>query len=215
MLNGNFPVELGLVESLARPGGNVTGTAYISPETMAKGMQLLTEVVPRARHLAILWANASLTSQFGQVFRTSLDRAAGNLDLRIRYFEIRRPEDVSAALDEISSSNVDALWYQGSPVLRTREKQIFATLLKRRLPSFANIPLFAERGGLVHYAPVVEEFFERTAGYVDRVLRGANPADLPIHQPTKYELVINAKTARSIGIAIPPAVLARADRVIV
>lgn len=142
----------------------MTGTACISPETMAKGMQLLKEVVPRARHVAILWANASLTSQFGQVLRTSLDRAAGNLDLRNRYFEIRHPEDVAAPLDEISSSNVDALWYQGSPVLRTREEQIFATLLKRRLPSFANIPLFAERGGLVHYAPDVEEFFSRTAG---------------------------------------------------
>lgn len=214
MLNGNFPVETGLVESLAHPGGNVTGTAYVSPETIAKAMQLLKEIVPRARRVAILWANADSTPEYQQIVRPSLDRAAGNLGLKTQYFEIRRPEDVAAALDEISSSNVDALWYQGSPVLRTRNDQIVAALLRRKLPSIANFPLFAEQGGLVHYAPEVEEFFERTADYVDRILKGARPADLPVHQPTKYELVINLNTARAIGIAIPPAVLARADRVI-
>jgi putative ABC transport system substrate-binding protein len=214
MLNGNFPVETGLVESLGRPGGNITGTAYISPETMAKAMQLLKEIVPRARRIAILWANASSTNQYEQIVRTSLNRAAGNLDLRTQYFEIRRPDDIAAALEEISSSNFDALCYLGSPIVRTRMDEIIAALLKRRLPSIATIPLFAERGGLVHYAPDVEEFFERTAGYVDRILKGARPADLPIHQPTKYELVINVETARAIGIAIPPTVLARADRVI-
>jgi putative ABC transport system substrate-binding protein len=214
MLNGNFPVETGLVESLARPGGNVTGTAYISPETMAKAMQLLKEMVPHARRLAILWADASSTSQYAHVLRTSLDRAASKLDLRSQYFEVRRPDDLAAALEKISSSNFDALFYLGSPIVRTRLDEIIAVLLKRRLPSIATIPLFAERGGLVHYAADVEEFFERTAGYVDRILKGARPADLPIHQPTKYEMVINVETARAIGIAIPPAVLARADRVI-
>lgn len=214
MLNGNFPVETGLVESLSRPGGNVTGTAYISPETIAKGMQLLKEIVPRARRVAVLWSNASSTRRYEQVVRAPLDRAAGNLDLRIRYFEVSRPEDIAATLDEISSDNFDALWYQGSSILRTRTDLIIATLLKRKLPSIANIPLFAERGGLAQYAPDVEEYFERTAGYVDRILKGAKPADLPVHQPTRYELVVNVETARAIGIAIPPAVLARADRVI-
>ena len=214
MLNGSFPVETGLIESFARPGGNVTGTAYVSSETIAKQMQLLKEIVPRARRVAILWTNASSTRQFEYVVRTALDRAAGSLDLRIQYFEVRRPEDIAGALEEISSSNFDALWFQGSSVLRTRIDQIVAALLKRKLPSIANIPLFAEKGGLVHYAPDVEEYFERTAGYVDRILKGAGPADLAVHQPTKYELVINIKTARAMGIAIPPAVLARADRVI-
>jgi putative tryptophan/tyrosine transport system substrate-binding protein len=208
MLNGNSPVETGLIESLARPGGNVTGTAYSSSETIAKALQLLKEIVPRARRVAIPWTNEP------QVVRTALDRAAASLDLRLQYFEIRRPEDIAAALEEISSSNVDALWYSGSPILRTRTEQIMAALLKRKLPSIAIIPVFAEQGGLVHYAPDVEEFFERTAGYVDRILKGARPADLPVHQPTKYELVINIKTAKAIGIAIPPAVLVRATRVI-
>ena len=214
MLNGNFPVETGLVESLARPGGSVTSTAYVLPDTMAKQMQLLKEIVPRARRVAILWTNASSTSQYEQILRTSLDRAAASLGLTIQYFEVRRPEDVSTALEGISSSNVDALWYQGSSILRAHTEQITAAFIKRKLPSMANIPLFAEYGGLVHYAPDVAEFFERTASYVDRILKGARPADLPIHQPTKYELVINIKTARAIGIAIPPAVLARADRLI-
>ena len=214
MLNGNFPVETGLVESLARPGGNVTGTAYVLPDTIAKQMQLLKEIVPRTRRVAILWTNASSTRQYEQIVRTSLDRAAGSLGLTIQYFEVRRPEDIAATLEEISSSNVDALWYQGSSILRMHTEQIVTTLIKRKLPSIANIPLFAEQGGLVHYAPDTEEFFERTAGYVDRILKGARPADLPVHQPTKYELVINVKTAKAIGIVIPPAVLARADRVI-
>jgi putative ABC transport system substrate-binding protein len=211
MLNGSFPVETGMVESLARPGGNVTGIAYVSPETIGKQMQLLKEIVPRARRVAIL---ASSTSHYEQFVRPSLDRAAGRLGLRLQYFEIRRPEDIAVVLEEISSSNVDALWYQGSSVLRTRNEEIMAALLKRKLPSIANIPLFAEQGGLAHYAPDIEEYFEQTAGYVDRILKGARTSELPIHQPTKYELVINAKTARAIGIAIPPAVLARADRVI-
>jgi putative tryptophan/tyrosine transport system substrate-binding protein len=208
MLNGNSPVETGLIESLARPGGNVTGTAYSSSETIAKALQLLKEIVPRARRVAIPWTNEP------QLVRTALDRAAAGLDLRLQYFEIHRPEDIAAALEEISSSNVDALWYSGSPILRTHTEQIMAALLKRKLPSIAIIPVFAEQGGLVHYAPDVEEFFERTAGYVDRILKGARPADLPVHQPTKYELVINIKTAKAIGIAIPPAVLVRATRVI-
>ena len=214
MLNGNFPVETGLVESLARPGGNVTGTAYVLPDTMAKQMQLLKEIVPHARRVAILWANAGSNTRYEQVVRTSLDRAAGSLDLNVQYFEIRRPEEIAAALEAISASKVDALWYQGSPILRTHDLQIVAALLKRKLPSIANIPSFAEQGGLVHYAPDIEEFFDRAAGYVDRILKGARPEDLPIHQPTRYELVINVKTAKAIGIVIPPAVLARADRVI-
>jgi len=214
MLNGNFPVETGLVQSLARPGGNVTGTAYILPETMAKQMQLLKEIVPRARRVAILWTNVRSTSGYEKVVRASLDRAAGNLDLRIHYFEISRPEDVDAVLGQLSPSSYDAVWYQGSSILRTREVQIVAALLGQKLPSISNIPLFAERGGLVQYAPAVEEFFERTAEYVDRILKGASPADLPVHQPTKYELVVNDATARAIGVSIPPSVRARADRVI-
>ncbi|MEO5766497.1 MAG: ABC transporter substrate binding protein, partial [Casimicrobiaceae bacterium] len=122
--------------------------------------------------------------------------------------------DIATALEKISSSGGDALWYSGAPVLRTRTEQIMAFLLRQKLPSIAAIPLFAEQGGLVHYAPDVEEFFERTAGFVDRLLKGAKPADLPVQQPTKYELVINLKTASDLGIAIPPGVLARADRVI-
>src|SRR5262249_19649115 len=178
-----------------------------------KEMQLLKEIVPRARRVAILWAKPRSTSQ-EQILRTSLDRAAGSLDLTMQYFEISRPEELAPALEQISSSNVDALWYSGSPIIRTRVEQVTAILLKRKLPSISNIPLFAERGGLMHYAPDVEEYFERTGDYVDRILKGARPADLPVHQPTKYELVINVETAKTIGIAIPAAVLARATRVI-
>lgn len=212
MLNGNFPAETGLVASLARPGGNVTGTAYISAETMAKALQLLKEFVPGARRVAILWANASSTSRHGPIVQGALDRAAGDLRLQNQYFEIRRPDDMAAALDGIASGNFDALYYLGSPIVRTRLDEIIAMLNERKMPSISTIPLFAERGGLAHYAPDVGEFFERTAEYVDRILRGANPANLPVQQPTKYEFVINLRTAAAIGIRIPPAVLDRADR---
>ena len=214
MLNGNYPVETGLVESLARPGGNVTGTAYISPETMGKVMHVLKEILPRARRLAVMWTNAGPTADFERIVRGSLDRAAGNLGLRLRYHEIARPDDVERALATIASSDADAVWFQGSAAMRTRMDDVCAALRKRRLPSIAQIPLFAEAGGLVHYAPDVEEFFERTTDSVDRILKGARPTELPIQQPTKYELVVNAATAKAIGVAIPPAVLARADRVI-
>jgi putative ABC transport system substrate-binding protein len=212
MLNGNFPVETGLVQSLSRPGGNVTGTAYISPQTLAKQMQLLKEIAPRARRVAVLWAVSA--SGYEQVIRGSLDRAADSLGMGIQYFDVHRPDDIAPTLEDIASSKCDGLWFSGSSILRTRMPLIVAALIKRRLPSVAGVPAFAEQGGLAHYAPDIEEFYERTAGYVDRVLKGAKPATLPVDQPTKYELAVNLETARAIGITIPAAVLARADRVI-
>ncbi len=213
MLNGNFPVEIGLVESLARPGGNVTGTSYISPETLGKQMQVLKEVVPRARRVAVLLVPAG-DVQYAQLMRSSLEQAAGRLGMTVEFFDVQRPEEVAGALDNVASSGADAMFYPGSPILRTRTDEIMDFLRNRKLPSMAMIPTFAEAGGLVHYAPDTQEFFDRTASYVARILMGANPADLPIQQPTKFELVINLKTAKAIGITVAPAILVRADRLI-
>ncbi len=213
MLNGNFPVETGLVENLAHPGGNVTGTSYISLETLGKQMQLLKEIVPRARRVAVLGIPVS-DKQTAQIMRAALNHAADSLGMSVRYHDVQRPEETIDELQKIASSGTDAVFYSGSPVLRTRTDQIMDFLRDQRLASIAPIPTFAEAGGLVHYAPDIQEFVDRTASYVDRILKGERAADLPIQQPTKFELVINLKTAKAIGITIPPAVLVRADKVI-
>ena len=212
MLNGSFPVETGLVESLAHPGGNVTGTSYISPETLGKQMQLLKEIVPRARRVAVLLGVPVSDNRTAQTMRASLNHAADSLGMSVRYYDVQRPEEISDELEKIASSGPDAVFYAGSPILRTRADQIMAFLHDRRLASIANIPTFAEAGGLVHYAPDIQEYYDRTASYVDRILKGARAADLPIHQPTKFELVINLKTAKAIGITIPSTILVRADK---
>jgi putative ABC transport system substrate-binding protein len=214
MLNGNFPVETGLVESLARPGGNVTGTSYISPETLGKQMQVLKEVVPAARQVAALMVTGGDASSYAQEMRAALGNAAGRLGMTIQFFEVQRPEEVSQALERIAESRSDAVFYAGSPVLRTRSDQIMQFLRDRKLPSMGTIPTFAEGGGLVHYAPDTEEFYDRAASYVARVLRGAKPADLPVQQPTRFELAINLKTAKEIGTPIAPDILVRANRLI-
>ena len=215
MLNGNFPVETGLVESLAHPGGNVTGTSYISADTFAKQMQMLKEIVPRASRVAVLTgAPGGDATRFEQMVRASLNHVADNLGMTVRYHDVQRPEEMSAVLSKIASSGTDAVLYRGAPVLRTRIDQVAAFLRDRKLASFATIPNFAEAGGLVHYAPDAQEYWDRTASYVDQILKGARPADLPVQQPTKFELVINLKTAKAIGITVPPAILVRADKVI-
>jgi putative ABC transport system substrate-binding protein len=211
MLNGNFPVEVGLVGNLAHPGGNLTGTSYISAETLGKQMQILKEIVPRVRRVAFL---GGVDDRTAQTIRASLDHAAGSLGMTVRYHDIRRPEEVGDELEKIASSATDAVFYSGAPVLRTRTDQIMAFLRDRKLASIAPIPTFAEAGGLVHYAPDVQEYYDRTASYVDRILKGAKAADLPIQQPTRFELVINLSTAKAIGVTIPSAILVRADKVI-
>lgn len=214
MLNGNFPAETGLVASLAKPGGNVTGTAYISPETVEKQVQLLKEVAPRTSRVAVL-VNANMRDKpMGRLYLTSMKRAGARFGMTFEYFDVGRPEDVTAALEKIAASRADAFFYMGDPILRTRVDEIMAFLRAHKMVSFGAIPSFAEGGGLLHYAPDVREFYDRTASYVDRILKGAKPGDLPVEQPTKFELVVNLNTARAIGIAVPQSVLLRADRVI-
>jgi len=211
MLNGNFPVETGLVENLAHPGANVTGTSYISPETLEKQMQLLKEIVPHARRVAVLGISVT-DNRTAQTMRAALNHAANRLGMTLRYYDVQRPEQITDELEKIASSGPDAVFYAGSPVLRTRTDQIMAFLRDRKLASIATIPTFAEAGGLVHYAPDIQEYYDRTASYVDRIMKGARAADLPIQQPTKFELVINLATAKAIGVTIPPAILVRADK---
>jgi len=215
MLNGNFPVEYGLVQSLARPGGNVTGTSYwVSSEVFAKHFQILKELAPRTDRVAALWNANFAGSPVNQAILAVHKRATAQLGMTVHYFDLRQPKEVGAALNAIAASGIKAMFYQGDPMMRTRTEEIMAFLRDQRMASIAVIPTFAEAGGLAHYSPDGRDFYDRTASYVDRILRGARPSDLPVEEPTSYEFVINLKTAKAIGLTIPQNVLLRADRMI-
>lgn len=214
MFNGNLPVESKLVASLARPGGNVTGTSYIVPSMFAKQMEILKELAPRATRFAVVVPSNSRGTSFERVMQASMQGAASALGVATQTFYYAQPEDVPAVLNEVVKGGCNAFWYSGDPVLRARNAEIVAFLRANRLASIGSIPGFAESGGLAHYAPDFSAFVDRTASYVDRILKGARPSDMPVEEPTKYELVINVKTAKAIGLAIPQSILARADRII-
>jgi putative ABC transport system substrate-binding protein len=215
MFNGNYPVEVGFIESLARPGGNITGTSYQSPELTEKQLQLLKEVAPHAVRIAAMWdSNVQPDTGLGKVLRNSLERAAARLKMTIQYFEVSRPDGVSAALNRIATSRVDALWFSGFPIFRQQVQDIPAFALKQGLVMISAIPTIVELGGLLDYSPDYLSSVDRTASYVDRILKGAKPADLPVDEPTKFTLAINLKTAKALGLKIPQSLLIRADRVI-
>jgi putative tryptophan/tyrosine transport system substrate-binding protein len=215
MLNGNFPVENGFVQSLARQGGNVTGTSYwASTEVFAKHFQILKELAPRTDRVAVpfnaRWAGDPVTL----AFKALAKRTADQLGMTVAYFDFRQPEDIPTMLTAIAASGIKAMFYNGDPILRTRTAEIMAFLRDQRMASIATIATFAEAGGLAHYAPELRGLFDRTASFVDRILRGAKPSDLPVEEPTSYEFVINLKTAKAIGLVIPQSTLLRATAVI-
>ena len=215
MLNGNFPIEVGLVQSLARPGGNVTGTSYwASAEIFAKHLQILKELAPRTDRVASLRNANNLDGPQNLAIKAVLKRSASQLGMSVHMFDIRQPQDMPAALNAIATSGIKAMFYTGDPIMRTRTAEIMAFLRDQRMASIATIPTFAEAGGLAHYSPVGSGFYDRTASFVDRILRGAKPSDLPVEEPTNFEFVINLKTAKAIGLTIPQSVLLRADRMI-
>ena len=215
MLNGNHPVESGLVDSLAHPGGNVTGTSYLaSTEIFGKHVQILKELAPRTDRIAVLRNANVVGTPLGQAMEASLNRAANRQGMTVHYFALRQPEEIGAALNAIAASGIKAMLYSGDPIFRTRAAEIMAFLRDHRLASIASIPTFAEAGGLAHYAPDGRGFYDRTASYVDRILKGARPSELPVEEPTKFEFVINLKTARLLGITVPQSLLLRADKVI-
>jgi putative ABC transport system substrate-binding protein len=215
MLNGNFPVEYGLVQSLARPGGNVTGTSYWSSiEVFGRHVQILKELAPRTDRVAVLrnpyWVGSPIYQATDTVYR----RSAAQGGMTVHYFDVRQPEEIGTALNAIAASGIKAMLYTGDPVMRTRTAEIMAFLREQRMASVATIPTFAEAGGLAHYAPDGRAFYDRTASFVDRILRGAKPADLPVEEPTSYEFAVNLKTAKALGLTIPQSVLLRATIVI-
>jgi len=204
------PVGLGLALSLGRPGGNLTGLSTLSEEYSAKWVELLKEVVPKTSRLALLWnPKTMLTARAKEV----QDRAKAQR-VKLESFEVRAPDEFDGAFVAMAKERVDGLIVLADPLTVRYRTRIVELAAKNRLPTIYQFAEFVRVGGLIAYGTSVPDVFRRAAIYVDKVFRGARPADLPIEQPTKFELVINLKTAKALGLTIPPSLLQRADQVI-
>jgi ABC-type uncharacterized transport system substrate-binding protein len=205
------PVASGFVVTLARPGGNVTGLSNLNRELNGKRLELLKEVLPRLSRVAV-FGTSTFVGNAENLKET--ERAAKSLDVQIHYLDMPSPADVKTAFQAAGKERVDAGLGLGGPVFNAERVQIVALAAKSRLPlMYPNLEP-VEVGGLMSYSANVNDLFRRAAWYVDKILKGAKPAELPVEQPTKFELVINLKAAKQIGLTIPPNVLARADKVI-
>jgi ABC-type uncharacterized transport system substrate-binding protein len=206
------PVELGLVRSLARPGGNVTGLSYsVGADIFGKDLELLKEVVPRVRRVAVL-SNPDSPAQPLTV--KNVKDAARLLGLQLQLLEARGPEGFDGAFAAMARERVGALLLVQDPAFIPHRVRLVDLAAKNRLPSIFTQREDAEAGGLMSYGPSLSDLYRRAGTYVDKILKGAKPGDLPIEQPTKFELVINLKTAKALGLTIPPSLLQRADQVI-
>jgi putative tryptophan/tyrosine transport system substrate-binding protein len=211
MAQDNDPVGNGFVTSLARPGGNITGLATLGPEISGKQLELLKETVPKLSRAAVL--GTSTRPGNAQALR-EIELAAGAFGVKLQYLDVLSSKDIEIAFRAASKGRAEAVLVLGGPVLNPHRTQIADLAAKNRLPAVYGTPEFMDAGGLMFYGASINEMFRRAATYVDKILKGAKPGDLPVEQPTKFELIINLKTATQIGLTIPPNVLARADKVI-
>ena len=205
------PVASGLVASLARPGGNITGLTALGTELTGKRLELLKEAVPKASRIVVLSTPASTE---GGASLKAMEVAAQQLRIELRVQEVRDPGEFEKTFAAITKEHAGAIMVLTGPLLTTHRKQIVEFAAKSRLPAMYGISEFVDAGGLMFYGASLPEMYRRAAAYVDKILKGTRPADLPVEQPTKFELIINLKTAKQIGLTIPQRVLARADRVI-
>jgi putative tryptophan/tyrosine transport system substrate-binding protein len=210
---GDNPVEAGLVDSLAQPGGNVTGITNLGRELVGKRLELFKEAVPKLAHIAVLYEPAILGN--AREVKEALPVATRALKLTVRSWEIRAGDDFERVFAALSNQRPDGLYVLGGGSrMHINQKLIADLAINSRLPSLYFTREFVNAGGLMSYGADQADIYKRVATYVDRILRGAKPADLPIEQPSKFDLVINLKTAKQIGLTIPPNVLARADKVV-
>ncbi|MGH7825112.1 MAG: ABC transporter substrate-binding protein [Candidatus Binatia bacterium] len=212
MTQASDPVASGFVASLARPGGNITGLSTLAPETSGKRLELLKEIVPKLSRVAVLGTSTS-PGNAQELRETEL--AAGALGVKLQYLDVLSPKDIATAFRAASKGRADAVLEIVSGSIRSRQrKEIAALAIKSRLPVIYERAEEVEAGGLMSYGVNRTDLDRRAAIFVDKILKGAKPADLPVEQPTKFEFIINLKTAKQIGLTNPPNVLARADRVI-
>jgi putative tryptophan/tyrosine transport system substrate-binding protein len=205
------PVGSGFVASLARPGGNITGLSTLAPEISGKLVELLKEIVPRLSRVAVL--GTSTTPGYAPVLK-EMELAAGALKVKLQNLDVLSPKDIETAYRAASKGRAQAVLVRGGLVLTSQRTQVVELAVKSRLPAIYNVAEFVEAGGLMTYSVSMTDLYRRAATYVDKILKGAKPADLPVEQPTKFELIINLKAAKQIGLTIPPNVLVRADKVI-
>jgi putative ABC transport system substrate-binding protein len=211
LASGSDTVASGLVNSLARPGGNITGLDQIAPELGGKRLELLKEIVPILSRVAVLWNPQNPASTLNW---KELQLPARQLGIQLHSLEVRSPTGFDKAFEAATRARAGALAIMPDPVFVTNLKRIADLAAKSRLPAIFHLREFVDAGGLVAYGPDRSDLFRRAATYVDKILKGARPADLPVEQPTKFELVINLKTAKALGLTIPPSLLQRADQVI-
>ena len=211
MMFSSEPVASGLVNSLARPGSNITGLSTMQTELDAKRLEMLKEILPKINHVAVLWTTVHPAHQYEL---KSIADAAHRLRLAITAFDVTNPSDLSRAFEAMTKARPDALFVLWDYRTLTFRKDIAAFAAANHLPTSNPSIEFVAAGGLMSYGPNQYDIFRRTAAIVDKVLKGASPAEIPVEQPTKFELIVNMKTAKALGIEIPPSLLLRADQVI-
>jgi putative ABC transport system substrate-binding protein len=211
MSSGGDPVSDGFVASLARPGGNITGLSTLAPEISGKQLELLKEIVPRFSHVAVLWTSSNPGN--AQALR-EMERAAGAFGVKLQFLDILGLKDIQTAFRAASKGRADAVLVLQSGVATAQRTEIAKLAIKSRLPAIYPRSDFVEDGGLMSYGVSISDLDRRAATYVDKILKGTKPADLPVEQPTKFEFIVSLKAAKQIGLTIPPNVLARADRII-
>ncbi len=211
MAQDSDPVGKGIVASLARPGGNITGLSTLAPEISGKQLELLKEIVPKLSRVAVL--GTSTRPGNAQTLR-EVELAAGAFKVEVRYLDVLDPKKIETAFGAARKERVDAVLVLAGRILISHRTQVVELAVKSRLPAIYPFPVYVEAGGLMSYGVRRSDLFRRAATYVDKILKGANPAELPVEQPTKFELVINLKTAKDLGITIPPTLLLQATKVI-
>jgi putative ABC transport system substrate-binding protein len=211
MMHTPDPVQLGLVASLARPGGNITGVTTLSAELSIKQLQLLKEAIPRASRVALLW---NPDNPWHPVTVKALQAGSGSSGLQLQVLEVRASDAFDNAFHAMTAERTQAVLVLADPMTYFHRRRLADLAMKHKLPMMGGLPDYAEAGALMSYWADTADVYRRVASYVDRILKGARPGDLPIEQPTKFEFVVNLKTARTLGITIPQSVLLRADRVI-
>jgi putative ABC transport system substrate-binding protein len=209
--SANDPVGTGLVSSLARPGGNITGLSLMVPDLDGKRLELLKEAFPKVARVALLWQPSGSR---GNLPLTEMEAVAKALGLKLLSLEVRSLDDFEGAFARAKKERVQALITTTGGLINAQQRQVLDFAVKNRLPAMYPYSEFVEAGGLMSYAPNIADLFRRAADFVDKILKGTKPADISVEQPTKFELIINLKAAKQIGLTIPPGVLARTDKVI-
>ena len=219
LTTGADPVKSGLAESLAKPGGNVTGLSIIEEDLSGKRVDILKETLPKMTRMAYLWhplavSYSAADTTSGNPSYDQVEKATKTAGVQLLSYKVRTLAEIERAFADMPKVRPNALLVLQSPLMTLNSKTIVELALKQRLPGMYPTRQFAEEGGLMAYGPLIGDLYRRAATYVDKILKGTKPADLPVEQPTKFEFIINLKTAKQIGLTIPPNVLARADKVI-